>query len=183
MISGVSIWFRTYGFAEIEDGLFVGAYPLDADDVAMLAWMRIDRVLNLVEDDEYRPDEREAVVAALQKAGIEEYRLALTDYGSLPAPELEAAVEEVCQWRAEGKRAYVHCRAGWQRSAAIAAGVVAVRRRLDIDTALAFVQGRKPSADPLPHQREDLRAWWELRTGGPSGAAGPATPPPADAAR
>ena len=22
---------------------------------------------------------------------------------------------------------------------------------------------RKPSADPLPHQREDLRRWWEAR--------------------
>src|SRR5207248_2493797 len=55
---------------------------------------------------------------------------------------------------------YLHCRAGWQRSAAVAAGVVALRDGLDIDEALDFVRRRKPSADPLPHQREDLRRWW-----------------------
>jgi len=63
----------------------------------------------------------------------------------------------------------VHCRAGWQRSAAVAAAVVAVRDGLDIDEALAYVQARKPSADPLPHQREDLRRWWAARGGGTDG--------------
>ena len=62
-------------------------------------------------------------------------------------------------------RTYLHCRAGWQRSAAVAAGIVAVREGMEIEDALAFVQLRKPSADPLPHQREDLRRWWEQREG------------------
>jgi predicted protein tyrosine phosphatase len=57
----------------------------------------------------------------------------------------------------------VHCRAGWQRSAAVAAGVVAIREGLEIDDALAAVKQRKPSAHPLPHQIRDLRAWWEGR--------------------
>jgi predicted protein tyrosine phosphatase len=69
----------------------------------------------------------------------------------------------------DGKRTYLHCRAGWQRAAAVAAGVVALREGTDVDKALAIVQERKPSADPLPHQREDLRRWWEERTA----AAGP----------
>jgi hypothetical protein len=34
---------------------------------------------------------------------------------------------------------------------------------IDVDEALAHVQARKPSADPLPHQREDLRRWWQER--------------------
>jgi protein-tyrosine phosphatase len=182
----VSNWFRTYGFADLGDGLFVGAYPLDADDVATLGSLGIGRILNLVEDDEYRPGERDAVATAIGNAGIEEYRLGLTDYGGLPAPALEAAVQEVSHWLAEGKRTYVHCRAGWQRSAAIAAGVVAARRGLYIDAALEYVQAHKPSADPLPHQREDLRIWWQLRgPSQPSEASGDRapSPPPADAAR
>ena len=52
---GVSNWFRTYGFADVDHGLLIGAYPLDADDVGMLEWVGIDRVLNLVEDEEYGP--------------------------------------------------------------------------------------------------------------------------------
>jgi protein-tyrosine phosphatase len=159
----VSRWFRTYGYADVLDDLLVGAYPLDADDVGMLSWLEIERVLNLTEDEEYRRGERQAVERALAAAGIEEHRLRLTDYGRLPAGALEKAVRVVSDWLDEGLRCYLHCRAGWQRSAAVAAGVVAVRDGLDIDEALAVVQARKPSADPLPHQREDLRSWWEAR--------------------
>ena len=153
----------SYGFADVTRNLVIGAYPLDHRDVAMLANMGIQRVLNLVEDGEYRPGEREAVQQALLTAGIEEHRMRLTDYGQLPADELEAAVCAVQEWLAEGYRVYLHCRAGWQRSAAVAAGVVALREDVDIGSALDMVQSRKPSADPLPHQREDLARWWEER--------------------
>ena len=57
-------------------------------------------------------------------------------------------------------RSYVHCRAGWQRSAAVAAGAVAVFNDVDISTSLAWVRRQKPSANPLPHQRADLFEWW-----------------------
>ncbi len=163
MIAGVSRWFRSYGFADVLDDLFVGAYPLDADDVATLEHVGVRRVLNLTEDDEYRPGDRRKVEHALGAAGIEERRMSLTDYGGLPAAELEAAVREVNTWLDEGVRTYLHCRAGWQRSAAVAAGVVALRTGREIDEAVSYVQLRKPSADPLPHQREDLRRWWQGR--------------------
>jgi protein-tyrosine phosphatase len=162
-LPGVSRWFRSYGFAEVLDDLLVGAYPLDASDVAALGHAGVRRVLNLAEDQEYRAGDRRTVERALTAAGIEERRLALTDYGGLPPEALEAAVAELNAWLDEGARAYVHCRAGWQRSAAVAAGVVAVRTGRDIDDAVAYVQQRKPSADPLPHQREDLRRWWDAR--------------------
>jgi protein-tyrosine phosphatase len=162
----VSTWFRTYGFADIFDGLTIGAYPLDAEDVAMLEWTGVERVMNLVEDKEYRSGERDAVENALLSAGIDEHRLSLTDYGGLPAEELETAVREVSGWLDEGAKTYLHCRAGWQRSAAVAAGVVAIRADIDIDAALEYVQSRKPSADPLPHQRDDLRRWWNARRAG-----------------
>lgn len=159
----MSRWFRSYGFADVLDNLLVGAYPLDSDDVSALERVGIRRVLNLTEDVEYRPGDRDAVKSALVTAGIEEYRLSLTDYGPLPPEMLEVAVQEVNGWLDQGARTYLHCRAGWQRAAAVAAGVVALRSGVDIDEALAFVQNRKPSADPLPHQREDLRRWWAAR--------------------
>jgi protein-tyrosine phosphatase len=162
----VSRWFRSYSFADVLDDLLIGAYPLDEDDVAMLARVGIRRVLNLTEDEEYRPGERQAVEDALSAAGIEERRLSLTDYGGLPPEAVEAAVREVNCWLDQSERTYVHCRAGWQRSAAVAAGVIAVRTGRDIEEALAYVQQRKPSADPLPHQREDLRRWWAARGDG-----------------
>lgn len=87
----------------------------------------------------------------------------LVDYGELPADTVEAAVQEVVAWLRAGDRAYVHCRAGWQRSAAVAAGVIAVEDGLGIEDALAQVKARKASADPLPHQREDLIRWFNER--------------------
>jgi protein-tyrosine phosphatase len=170
----MSNWFRVYGYADIQDKLLVGAYPLDQEDVGMLEWMRIERILNLVEDAEYEPGEREEVEAALAAAGIEEQRISLTDYGRLPAAQLEQAVEDVIEWLERGHRVYVHCRAGWQRSAAVAAGVVALREGVGIEEALELVRERKPSADPLPQQREDLRRWWDERAPSPPGE-GPAS--------
>jgi protein-tyrosine phosphatase len=163
----VSNWFRTYGFADVLDDLVIGAYPVDSEDVAMLDWMGVERVLNLVQDTEYAEGQREAVQEALRSAGIEEHRIELVDYGGLPLEGLEQAVDEVLGWLSEGRRVYLHCRAGWQRSAAVAAGVVALREDIDILRALEQVRARKPSADPLPHQREDLLRWWDQRTDSP----------------
>lgn len=159
----MSHWFRTYGFAEVTDDVLIGAYPQDAQDVAMLQRLGVERILNLVEDEEYERGAREAVVEALAGTEIEEERLRFADYGHLPPAVLDAAVEIIGGWLDEGRRVYVHCRAGWQRSAAVAAAVIAARQGLDISQALAEVQIRKPSADPLPHQREDLERWWNER--------------------
>jgi protein-tyrosine phosphatase len=161
----VSSWFRSYGFADVFEGLLIGCYPLDEEDVAMLHWAGVERVLNLVEDDEYRAGEREAVQRAFAGAGIEEYRMPFPDFGGLPTELVDQAVSIIRGWLAEGRRIYMHCRAGWQRSPAIAAALLALRDGVDIDEALEAVRVRKPTADPLPHQREDLWRWWRERGG------------------
>jgi atypical dual specificity phosphatase len=163
MIWSMSNWFRAYGFADVDDDLLVGAYPLDGEDIRMLTQMHVERVLNLVEDEEYEPHERERIVALYAAAGIEEERMRLVDFGRIPPDLLEAAVQKVRGWLDDGQRVYVHCRAGWQRSPAVAAGVVAVRDGIGIEQALEQVHRRKPSAEPLPHQREDVLRWWEER--------------------
>jgi hypothetical protein len=159
----MSQWFRTYGYAPVADGLMIGAYPTDDEDLRTLEFARIERVLNLVQDAEYPPGSRALVTAAYAYAGIEERRLDLVDYGHLPADALDEAVDTVLAWLDERRSVYVHCRAGWQRSASVAAGVVAIRDGLEIDDAVRLVRSRKPSAEPLPHQRDDLRAWWTRR--------------------
>jgi protein-tyrosine phosphatase len=166
MMWPVSAWFRSYGFADVHDELVIGAYPLDAADVGMLERLHIQRVLNLAEDEEYEPGQHAEVAAALEAAGIQEERMNLIDFGRLPPEALEAAVQKVVGWLKEGDRVYLHCRAGWQRSPSVAAGVVAVYDGIDIEQALARVQARKPSAEPLEHQREDLLNWWRSRSFG-----------------
>ena len=165
IIQSVSRWFRSYGFADVFDDLIVGAYPLDQDDVDTLARLGIARVLNLTEDDEYPPGDRPEVVRALAGAGIAESRLPLTDYGGLPARDLETAVRAVSTWLDQDERTYVHCRAGWQgrprwRPAwwRPAPGWTSTRRSTPSASA-----SRRPT--PFPHQREDLRRWWDGRRG------------------
>lgn len=159
----MSDWFQDFGFAEVSAGLLVGAYPLDAVDVARIAAARADVVYNLCEDAEYSDPERGGLGAALAAAGLPERRLPLVDYAGLPRPALDRAVAEVVGELEEGRRVYLHCRAGWQRSAAVAAAVLALREGLEIERALDLLRLRKPTAEPLEHQREDLIAWWRSR--------------------
>jgi protein-tyrosine phosphatase len=159
----MSDWFGRFGFAEVGDGLLVGAYPLDAEDVAEIAGAGVEVVYNLVEDEEYEAGERDTATAALAAAGVSERRLPLVDYGNVPEAALDRAVDEVLGDLEAGRRVYVHCRAGWQRSATVAAGVLALREGLPIEDALAVLRERKPTAEPLGHQRADLLAWWRTR--------------------
>jgi atypical dual specificity phosphatase len=159
----MSDWFRTYGFSDVHDRLVVGAVPLDASDVSLLADLGVTRVLNLVEDQEYPPKARIKVTRALADAGILEERRSSEDFGSLSANLLGETSQLVNAWLDEGELVYLHCRAGWQRSATVAGAVLATRLRIDPDDALRQIQARKPTAQPLPHQREDLLAWWNAQ--------------------
>lgn len=160
----MSSWFRTYGYAGVYDHLIVGAVPLDGGDVDRLASLGVSRVLNLVDDAEYKRGERRKVERALSGAEIQEQRIPTEDYGGLSEDVLDAATATVNGWLDEGHVVYLHCRAGWQRSATVAAGVLALRDAITPEEASQRIQILKPSADPLPHQREDLHAWWESRS-------------------
>jgi protein-tyrosine phosphatase len=162
----VSSWFRTYGYASVHDRLIVGALPLDEADVRMLAKLGVSRVLNLVQDGEYGRGARGRVERALSEQGIVELRLGTEDYGALSPELLEQSASQVNSWLDDGDTVYLHCRAGWQRSAAVAAGVIALRDGVDVDAALLQVQKLKSNAEPLPHQREDLQRWFETRAAG-----------------
>lgn len=159
----MSRWFITYGLAEVAPNLLMGALPGDAADVRKLSGLGVTRVLNLVDDSEYERGSRSKVETALERAGIAEHRVSTADYGALDDGALDEATTTIGEWLDEGEVVYVHCRAGWQRSAAVAAATLALRQGIDIEQALRLVNDRKPTAVPLAHQRQDLHRWWSLR--------------------
>ncbi len=159
----MSDWFEHFGFAPVARGLLTGAYPADEADVAELAQAGVQEIVNLCEDAEYEDGVRVALEDALAAAGIDERRIELVDHGSLPQPELGRAVAEVVSLLEEDRRVYLHCRAGWQRSAAVAGAVIALRENLEVEEALEVLRDRRPMAAPLEHQRADLLAWWAAR--------------------
>ena len=160
----MSEWFRRFGYAPVARGLLTGAYPADEADVDALAREGVQEIVNLCEDAEYHPGARAALEEALAAEGIGERRIELVDYGALPEEALGRAVAEVMDRLEAGRRVYLHCRAGWQRSAAVAAAVIALREDLEIGDALDVLRERKPTAAPLEHQRADLLAWWAARS-------------------
>ena len=160
----MSDWFERFGFAPVTRGLLTGAYPGDEADVGALVNAGVQEIVNLCEDAEYEPGARSVVEPALSAAGIGERRIQLVDYGALPERALGRAVSEVMDAMDEGRRVYLHCRAGWQRSAAVAAAVIALREELDIEEALDVLRERRPMAAPLEHQRADLLDWWAARS-------------------
>jgi protein-tyrosine phosphatase len=159
----MSDWFEHFGYAEVADDLLIGAYPQDAGDVAALRAAGVTRVLNLVQDVEYDAGGRDACALALAEAGIEEQRIEIVDYGNLLPEHIEQATRRALEWLDGGERVYVHCRAGMQRSATVAAALVMLRDGLELPAALESVRARKPSANPLSHQRQDLARWWKRR--------------------
>jgi protein-tyrosine phosphatase len=164
MIRRVSQWFRTYGYAGVYDGLIVGAVPVDESDASALIALGVSRVLNLVEDSEYKRGERRRVERSFAHANIEERRLHTQDYGNISPELFDEAGAQINAWLDEGHVVYLHCRAGWQRSATVAAGAIVLRDEVTPAAALERVQTLKPTADPLPHQRADLQRWWESRS-------------------
>ena len=159
----MSDWFQRFGRAEIADRLMIGAYPLDGDDVAALSADGVTHLVNLCEDGEYENGQRAVLDELLGAAAISEDRVPCTDHGNLLPGALELASGLTLQHLDAGDKVYVHCRAGWQRSAAVAAAVLARRGEMHVDAALGLVKSAKPSADPLAHQIEDLRRWSAMR--------------------
>ena len=161
----MSDWFEHFGFGQVGDNLLMGAYPQDADDVAALSDAGVTRVFNLVQDVEYHEGGREACEIALAQAGILEQRVEVVDYGNLLPGHIETAVRTVRPWLEEGETVYVHCRAGMQRSATVAAAIIALEEGVEPMEALRRVTERNPRANPLDHQRQDLLRWWKARAG------------------
>lgn len=162
----MSSWFREYGWGAVAPGLFTGSYPQDAADVDALRSAGITTVVNLCRDEEYRPGARAVVTAAYAGAGIVEHRLSSVDYGGLAPELLDRGAAVAAAALDAGGTVYVHCRAGWQRSATVAAATLVVRDGIDADDALRTIRRRRPDARPLPHQVEDLLRWQAGRQGG-----------------
>jgi protein-tyrosine phosphatase len=87
----------------------------------------------------------------------------MVDFAGFGPAQFEAAVSEVVRQLDSGRRVYLHCRAGQQRSSAVAAGVLALRDSVSVEQALSQIRLRKPGARPLERQLEDLRAWYDAR--------------------
>ena len=145
-------------YSRLEPGLLAGRMPHAAAHVDALQAEGVRTVINLCEDHEYWDGERATVEAAFRRARIAEHRLPVPDGATIPPDVLDRAVAAAAK-----DTAYVHCRGGRERSAAVAVAVLASRRGMSIDEALTEAEARWPTCRPLPWQIAGVRAWAAAR--------------------
>ncbi len=148
----------------VADGLMLTNLPFEAEHVEALGREGVELVLNMCEDVEYWPGQRESVEAAYGATGVEEDReWQVKDLGEHPLDLLDSATKLIDEATAAGRNVAVHCRGGIERSATVAAAALIGRQGISVDEALAHLREIAPQAWPLSHQREALERWAAAR--------------------
>lgn len=137
--------------AWIEPGFAIGGRPFAAQRAAVRA-LGIETVVTVES-----PIEREA--AGWEELGVELVALPTRDWVGIPAERFEAVVSAVLERRAAGRTVLLHCLAGVNRAATLAAAVLCRRDRLSVEEAIDRVRAVRPSAAPTPEQVASLREW------------------------
>jgi protein tyrosine phosphatase (PTP) superfamily phosphohydrolase (DUF442 family) len=154
-----------FEFDRIEDWLLAGRNPLTAVDVDRLLALGVTNVLDLREEMEWLPPRFGAeAVAALQARGVQRLHLPVADTRG-PSPEqFDAACEFLKQAEQRpGARVYVHCRGGWERTAAVLIAYYVRRDGLPWRDALRWLQGQRDKFRLWPEQEAAVRAWTAAR--------------------
>lgn len=157
---------RPMAIHELEPSLLTGRQPLSELDARELAGRGITHVLDLREEREWRAAGRHgaAAVAELAALGVERFAASIPD-GEAPDPAtLDLAVEFLDQAAGEGAgRAYVHCRAGIERTGTVVLAYRAWRDGTTVDAAFAALDTPDSPYAPLPWQVEAVRRWLAAR--------------------
>ena len=121
----------------------------------------ITHLLDLREPHELSaPHFGQGAVDAMENAGIVRLHLPVVDMDAPENADFDAArrwIEDVLL--DPNAKIYLHCRAGMERTAAIACALEAKRAEISFDEALAKLKLKRPIFQPLPAQRTAARAW------------------------
>jgi atypical dual specificity phosphatase len=96
----------------VDENIVLGAFPF-ASDVEKLASIGVKAVVNTCE-------EYAGPVEEYAKHGIEQFRMPTVDFTHPSLPDVTNAVEFIKSQVGEGRRVYIHCKAGRARSATVA---------------------------------------------------------------
>ena len=142
-----------------------GRNPLSARDVATLRAAGITHVLDLREESEWAaPRFGAGAVAAMERFGIARQHLPIVDTSAPSASDLDAAVAWIERALAQpDAKIFLHCRAGMERTAAIAIAFWVAREGISYDAAFRNLQGKRALFQPLPAQERAVRAWMSAR--------------------
>ncbi len=150
-------------FSDLDDTLAVGSHPHTPEQIQWLREVGGVRALVTLQSDEdlaSRGLSWGVLWQLYMRAGISTTRVPVRDFDRKDLERhLEAAVDAVAQHVAAGRKVYVHCTAGLNRSPSVVIGYLAAHRGMTLDEATAWVSERH-SCMPYP---DVLAAWARAR--------------------
>lgn len=146
------MWELTLNWDEIRSDLIIGSCPLTHEDVdTILAATGANALLSLQSDD---CRTALSIDYAAQRAHGERHGVAMVNAPMLdfdPPDQrrnLPGAVRTLSSLLTGGRKVYVHCTAGVNRSPLVVMAYLSFVEMVSADEALAFIRQSRPSADP-----------------------------------
>jgi protein-tyrosine phosphatase len=133
-------------FTSLDGELAVGSYPSDLRDARFLA--ELNGVSGLVSlqsdvDLEERDLDWETLQALYSARGIAARRVKVTDFDRMDlARHLDEAVAAVAELTGAGRKTYVHCNHGLNRSPCTVTAFLVAHRGLSLPDAIAWIEAR-----------------------------------------
>jgi ADP-ribosyl-[dinitrogen reductase] hydrolase len=152
---------RHFSADEIAPGVFAGRAPIFRRDVWRLRALGITHILDLREDHEWDGPGRRgtSAIAEIDRLGVARLRVAIKDMGTPQSGDLDQAVSFMDTALHLGGKVFLHCRAGVQRTGAIAAAWYARREHCSVDEAIQRLRERRPDLEPMVFQVAAARTW------------------------
>jgi protein-tyrosine phosphatase len=145
-------------FTDLDADLAVGSHPHAPDQIQRLRSAGCRAVVNLQSDDDLRSRGLDWPILwqLYLREGITPTRVPILDFEPVDlARHLDAAVAAVAEHVAAGRKTYVHCNAGMNRSPSVVIAYVARHRDLTLRQATLWLTDRHV-AMPYP---EVLEGW------------------------
>jgi ADP-ribosylglycohydrolase/rhodanese-related sulfurtransferase len=152
---------RSFTWDEIAPGVHAGRAPIFRRDIWRLRARGVTHILDLREDHEWDGPGRRggSAIAEIDVLGMSRLSVAIRDMGTPSERHLDEAVAYLDAALHLGGSVYVHCRAGVQRTGAIAAAWFARQQRCSVDEAVERLRERRPDFEPMVFQVMAAREW------------------------
>ncbi len=156
----------------VDEDVVIGALPFPRD-VPKLAELGIGAVVNTCY-------EYEGPQAAYQQYGIEQLYVPTVDFAHPTLESLELAVRFMEQQVGEGKRVYVHCKAGRARSATVVVCWLIAQHQMTARQAQQILLQVRPHVNPHVWQRPVVQEFEARHLNRPVRSANAVPKPPSD---
>ena len=138
---------------------------MSAYDVQVLRAQGVTHILDLRRESEWSPPSLgQDALDEIQARGMAHKNVAIADAGAPTNEQLREAIEFIQAARADSaNQVYVHCRAGWQRTAAVLLAYDMQARQCSFEESLRYLQARRPVLNPLPEQEIAVRKFFKTQ--------------------